>query len=270
MTDEHRLTHPDWPVPSQVHAIITTRVGGSSRGAFQGLNLASHVGDDPKKVAANRLELERLANLPSQPVWLNQTHSTQVIAADSNIGLLTEHQSGVQKEQQASHHNNSNTALDADASVSSSSNVVCCVLTADCLPILLTNQQGDWVAAIHAGWRGLLNGIIENTLSQYSSSTHELLAWLGPAISQAKFEVGAEVRQMFLSQNASDDVFFKVSGEKYLADLYGIARRKLNQQHVDVYGGDYCTYQQPELFYSYRRDGETGRMASLIWFDRIN
>lgn len=274
MTKENRLIHADWPAPSHVHAITTTRVGGASRGAYQGFNLADHVGDDPVVVANNRFELERLAHLPSQPVWLNQTHSTDVIVADANVQECARQPFGRPTKQPVEQPKAVNNGLDksrsADASTASSPNVVCSVLTADCLPILLSNQKGDWVAAIHAGWRGLLNGIIENTLSLYRSNTSDLLAWLGPAISQAKFEVGEDVRQLFLTKNANDDIFFKAYGKKYLADLYGIARNKLTQQGVAVYGGHFCTHQQPELFFSYRRDGETGRMASLIWFETLS
>ena len=232
---------PDWPVPAHVKSFMTTRTGGVSVGAFASLNLAAHVQDDPLAVTENRRSLREL--LPADPVWLNQVHGTQVIQADIASGVP-----------------------DADASFTRIPNTVCAVMTADCLPVLFCARDGSVVAAAHAGWRGLAAGVLEATLDAMQVSPDEVIAWLGAAIGPNAFEVGAEVRDAFVASHPKTDSAFKPHQHKWLADIYTLARIRLNACGVrDVYGGGLCTYTDAARFYSYRRDGVTGRMATLIW-----
>ena len=238
------LLIPDWPIPANVRAVCSTRVGGVSAGCYASLNLGDHVGDIPDNVEANRDRYQHFAAMPAAPIWLQQVHGTQVLAAASQ----------------------SISGQQADASVTSESGVVCTVMTADCLPLLLCDAAGTQVAAVHAGWRGLCDGIIEKTVCQFANPT-SVMAYLGPAISQPAFEVGAEVREAFIAVAAEAQKAFIAGVEgKWQADLYLLARQRLRSVGVaQIYGGNFCTYRQPELFFSYRRDGQTGRMASSIW-----
>lgn len=235
---------PDWPAPSTVRALVTTREGGVSAGGYGSLNLADHVGDDAAAVAENRRRLRVAAMLPQEPAWLSQVHGTGVLPA----GAVT-------------------AGACADASFTDAAGTVCAVLTADCLPVLLCDENGRWVAALHAGWRGLAAGVIESTLACWGARAAETLAWLGPAIGPQAFEVGAEVRDVFVAQDRGADAAFVPSRlGHWHADLYQLARRRLAACGVRrVWGGHWCTYHESERFYSYRRDGATGRMASLIW-----
>lgn len=239
-----RLLRPDWPAPANVHAVCSTRLGGCSIGPFAGLNLGSHVGDDPAKVAHNRQQFQQAAAMPNAPIWLNQVHGV-------TVATLT---------------HNSQSGITADVAISREPDIVATVMTADCLPLLLCDITGTQVAAVHAGWRGLCDGVIEATLASFTSGA-AVLAYLGPAISQAAFEVGTEVRAAFITHDPSAaKAFIPGKAGKYHADLYQLARQRLAACGVSqVYGGDYCTYQQRELFFSYRSDGQTGRMASSIW-----
>jgi YfiH family protein len=243
------LIVPDWPLPSTVRAVITCRSQGQSRPPYDRFNLAQHVGDDSKTVANNRQLLQHTLALPEQPLWLNQVHGAEIIYAPD-----------------------ANTCATADGSYSDKLHSACVVMTADCLPILLCNQQGTKVAAVHGGWRGLCAGIIGNALSQFDCADC-ILAYLGPAISVAYFEVGPEVRAAFLT-SAKDDVhrqaiamaFTASNGDRYMADLYALARAELRYFGVDqIYGGEFCSYAQSKQFYSYRRDQICGRNASMIW-----
>lgn len=238
---------PDWPAPPNVHALVTTRAGGASTGSWQGLNLATHVGDDPAHVALNRAWLR--AHLPVEPLWLEQVHGVACVQAEAaTCGAI------------------------ADASVSRTAQQVCAVMTADCLPVLFCSRDGQVVGAAHAGWRGLLAGVLESTIAQMQVPAMAVMAWLGPAIGPQAFEVGPEVRAAFLAAvdsaaaRAATEAAFTAHGEKWLADLYALARLRLHTLGVSaIYGGGLCTYSDAERFYSYRRDGATGRMASLIW-----
>ncbi|WP_428355729.1 peptidoglycan editing factor PgeF [Methyloprofundus sp.] len=239
------MTHwitPDWPAPANIHAATSLRTGGVSQGEFSSLNPAVHVNDKLQHVFENRLRIKNMLALPADPVWLQQTHSVQAVCAD----LVTD-------------------MVAADASYTAKRNVVCTVLTADCLPILVCDAQGTMIAAIHGGWRGLLNGIIENTLDKIPSVG--LMAWLGPAIGAQSFVVGNDVRNVFVSKSTQFASAFKDHSQgKYLADIYQIARIILAKAGVQqIYGGQYCTVTDKDRFYSYRRDGQTGRMASMIW-----
>jgi YfiH family protein len=239
--NKHWIT-PDWPAPANIHAATTLRTGGVSSGAYASLNPATHVGDDVACVSENRQRIKTMLALPAEPVWLEQTHSNLVI----NAGQTT-------------------TLQQADASYSNTAGVVCAVMTADCLPLLICSTDGKQIAAIHAGWRGLLAGIISNTVAVLS--TTNVLVWLGPAIGAARFEVGGEVREAFVAKSAAfDSAFTQTSDNKYLADIYQLARLELATLGIDaVYGGNFCTVTEQERFYSYRRDTQTGRMATLIW-----
>jgi YfiH family protein len=237
----------DWPAPANVHAVTTLRGGGFSQPPYATFNLAAHVGDDPTAVAANRARLGRLLRLPAEPRWLDQRHTATVIDAERST----------------------HPAHGADASFAGRPGVVCAVLTADCLPLLLCNRDGSRVAAAHAGWRGLAAGVLEATVTALDEPGDRLLAWLGPAIGPQAFEVGDEVREAFVAHDpAAQQAFRPTSGNRWLADLYLLAGQRLAACGVTaIYGGGWCTYSEPERFYSYRRDRTTGRMASLIWRD---
>ena len=240
---------PDWPAPANVNAVITLRGRGDSLPPFDYFNLATHVDDNPTQVAANRLLLRNQLDLKLEPFWLDQVHGTKVVYASNNALLPA-----------------------ADGAYTDIENQPCAILTADCMPVLLCNQQGTKVAAVHAGWRGLCGGIISKALAQFASCD-SVMAYLGPAISAMHFEVGAEVRSEFLSKAINNDekdsikqAFTETSAGHYLADLYALARAELTRKGVaQVYGGKFCSYSQSELFYSYRREKICGRNASLIW-----
>lgn len=234
---------PNWPAPANVKACVTTRSGGISQGAFGSFNLGDHVNDEPAAVAHNRALLAKQLNC--QPTWLEQIHGTQVVSATVSRRCT------------------------ADASITQQQGVACCVMTADCLPVLFCNQQGSQVAAAHAGWRGLAAGMLEQTITQFVSPAHEIMAWLGPAISQAAFEVGDEVRAVFVQNHpqAANAFIPSINQNKWMADLYALARIRLAACGVtQVYGGGECTYAD-ERFYSYRKNSITGRFASLVWLD---
>lgn len=236
---------PSWPAPAQVYAYTSQRQGGQSPMPYQGFNLAFHVGDAEENVIANRRQLQKCLALPTTPIWLNQVHGNTVIEA------------------MPVHLNQK-----ADGVFTRQTNRVCAILTADCLPILLCNTTGTLAAAIHAGWRGLANGIINNTLHLLNEDHHKLLAWLGPAIGPQKFEVGEDVYSLFVTQNIINQKAFTVqTTSTWLADIYELARIQLRSLGVSaIYGGEHCTFTQEQDFFSYRRDGgKTGRMASLIW-----
>lgn len=236
---------PHWPAPKNVSAVATTRSGGFSIEPFTSLNLAAHVGDDPALVEANRALLQRQLDLPSKPCWLNQTHSNRVTLLNGG----------------------SNYEVDSDSAITHKKGQVAAVMTADCLPILLCNQDGSEVAAIHAGWRGLVDGVVSNTLSKMSSDPAQLMAWIGPAISQQRFEVGEDVFQLFVDRSKNATEFFHANRpQHWLCDLPGLAAQALSDDGVrQVYLSGLCSYGDASRFYSYRRDNVTGRMACLIW-----
>jgi len=234
---------PDWPAPKSVHAVMTTRRGGFSTGPYASFNLASHVGDDERAVAENRRRLRDALSLPNEPQWLNQVHGRRVAMLSQPVNES------------------------ADAAIAFEPGPVAAVLTADCLPVFLTSRAGDRVGIAHAGWRGLVSGVVEATVAALATDPSDLIAWLGPAIGPAAFEVGGEVRRMFVAINPESAAEFRAGrGQKYLANLPGLARRRLVACGVTaVHGGEHCTVADPARYYSYRRDGQTGRMAALIW-----
>ncbi len=232
---------PDWPVPAHIRAAVTLRDGGVSRGPYASWNLAAHVGDDPAAVAENRRRLRQKLNLPADPIWLNQVHSDCIVEIGPDTG----------------------DPPSADASFTGQADTVCVVLTADCLPVLLTD--GHTVAAVHGGWRGLAAGVLDNALT-VPPWRRPPTAWLGPAIGAAAFEVGDEVRAAFLARDPALARAFRPRRNRWLADLYRIARRILQTHGVtEIFGATFCTYSEPERFFSHRRDGVCGRQAILIW-----
>lgn len=244
MSNNRNWLTPDWPLPRNVHAVATMRTGGCSAAPYASMNPAKHVGDDPASVECNRNILRTSLDLPSEPIWLNQTHSNKAVNAIV-----------------------SPMPLEADASYTDAAGVVCIVLTADCLPLLACSADGNKIAAIHAGWRGLLHGIIDNTVA--ALQTNQLSIWLGPAIGPNHFEVGGEVRNMFISRSPDyAAAFTPQTSDKWLADIYRLARINLHKLGItEIYGGGLCTVTDKDRFFSYRRDKITGRMATLIWRD---
>jgi YfiH family protein len=241
---------PDWPAPANIVALSTLRGGGASSAPYASLNFADHVDDDSEAVAANRAILSQWLPPGTRVQWLEQVHGSQVVRAGAAGSCPL-----------------------ADASWSSDRGQACAVMTADCLPVLFCSRAGDVVAAAHAGWRGLLEGVLENTVTAMGVAPADILAWLGPAIGPVAFEVGPEVRSAFLAaasreQVQATDASFVPSSQhrgRYLANLYTLARVRLaGLQSANIFGGGYCTHSDSARFFSYRRDGQTGRMASLI------
>ena len=233
---------PDWPAPAGIIAGTTTRAGGVSGGVFESLNLGDHVGDDPSHVAENRRRFVAECRIGTEPGWLNQVHGTAVRVSGET------------------------SPPEADAAIARGPGETVAVLTADCLPILVCAGPGDEIAAIHAGWRGLAAGIVAETIARMNTRPERLLAWLGPAISQPAFEVGEEVRVAFTASDpGAGECFLRNERGRWQADLYALARRRLEAAGVGaVYGGGFCTFADRARFFSYRRDGQCGRMATFI------
>ena len=241
----NHFIRPDWPAPSNVQAAATTRQGGISQGRFASFNLGFHTQDDALAVCHNRQQLYAQLQLNQEPAWLKQVHGNSVVDAANVTEPVT-----------------------ADASICCQPGKACVVMTADCLPVLLCDQAGRCVAAVHAGWRGLAAEIIGATVAAMPCQTEDLMVWLGPAIGPEAFEVGNEVRAEFLQlDDEGNQACFKPSPSgRWLADIYELARRELRALGITaIYGGGWCTVSDPARFYSYRRDGSSGRMASLIW-----
>jgi YfiH family protein len=235
----------NWIAPDGVKAIATYRGEGVSRGTYASLNLGDHVGDSADDVLENRRRLRSEVDLPAEPHWLRQVHGIDVCDADGT------------------------TSGAADASISRQRGRVLAILTADCLPVLLTSDMGDVIGAAHAGWRGLSAGVIERTVEAMGIPAERLLAWFGPAIGPRHFEVGVEVREAFLAADPTMERAFQANERgRFLADLFALARSRLERIGVrQIFGGEYCTYADPDRFFSHRRDGVTGRQAALIWLE---
>ena len=244
---------PDWPVPAHVKVVSTTRTGGFSLSPFDSFNLALHTADDESRVAKNRKLLREYFHLPAEPVWLNQVHGAKVISLDDSAA-------------------DTSVLIDADASFTTQPNKVCAVMTADCLPVFITDIKGSVVAIAHAGWKGLLAGVITATLNRLDIDHRDILVWLGPAIGPDAFVVGDEVRALFAAKGGEYESAFTAGSDagSWYCDIYQLARSELANLGVgQVYGGDQCTYGDEEKFYSYRRDGElTGRQAHCIWMSQ--
>lgn len=235
---------PDWPAPVSVRACVTTREGGVSEAPFDSLNLGDHVDDRPEAVAENRRRLTDHFSI--KPAWLQQVHGIAVALADPGL------------------------VATADASWTATPGIACAAMTADCLPALFCNRAGTRVAAAHAGWRGLAAGVLEATLDTLDVPAEDVLVWLGPAIGPKAFEVGPEVREVFINQlpEAAEAFVPSDNAGKFMADIYMLARLRLAERGVTaVYGGGFCTVTDPR-FFSYRRASRTGRFASLVWLTR--
>jgi polyphenol oxidase len=243
---------PDWPAPAGVRALSTLRSGGVSAAPYASLNLGGHVGDAPEAVAQNRRILAAAAGLPSEPAWLAQIHGVEVVDLDA-----------------VRYQGTSGLPPPADAAFTRRTGQVCAILTADCLPILLAADSGDLVAAAHAGWRGLAGGVIEAAVGALGVEPARLMAWLGPAIGPQHFEVGPEVREALLQgDSGAQDAFAPNARGRFMADLAALARRRLVSLGVDrIYGGGHCTFADGDRYFSHRRDGITGRQATLIWLE---
>lgn len=252
---------PDWPAPTNIKAFCTTRsitdgpgFKGASLPPFDAFNLATHVGDDPQTIEKNRQVLnQHPCLLPNPPFWLDQQHTVDAVCLDSVDSSYWQ-------------------PVVADASWTTQAGQVSVVMTADCIPILITNQSGSIACAIHAGWKGLADGIVSKTVRSLPEQPENLLVWIGPCIRQEHFEVGEDVYTLFCKKNPDNHLFFKMkpltSEPKYLADLAGLLSLELCYLGVKhIYDSGLCSYENSEDFYSYRRDGVTGRMASLIWIE---
>ncbi|MDO6825148.1 peptidoglycan editing factor PgeF [Marinobacter sp. 1_MG-2023] len=243
------LIRPDWSAPANIRAVCTTRAGGVSEPPWSSMNLGDHVGDVPEHVRENRIRLAGACNLPADAFgWLSQVHGTEVVCLPAGVAA---------------------TIPEADASFTRTVGRACTILTADCLPVILCDQNGTTVAAAHAGWRSLCGGVLENLVAKMEVPADTLMAWLGPAIGPKAFEVGPEVKAAFVSQAPGSEVAFSAVGARggrYMADIYQIARKRLEALGVkNISGGNFCTVSDSQRFYSYRRDGQTGRMATAIW-----
>jgi YfiH family protein len=238
---------PDWPAPEHVRAYSTTREGGVSQGAWASLNLATHVKDDPNHVAENRRRLSETLVIPNEPYWLEQVHGTEVARPELK------------------------TTQCADAAFAQQLATPCVVMTADCLPVLFCDERGTAVAAAHAGWRGLAAGVLEQTLKCFDEPS-KVMAWMGPAIGPKHFEVGDEVREVFVQQHPqAESAFIESRPGHWMADIFQLARQRLLSAGVShIFGGGICTYADADHFYSFRRESVTGRMASLIWLSDDN
>ncbi|WP_163132937.1 peptidoglycan editing factor PgeF [Agarivorans sp. Alg241-V36] len=237
----------DWPCPANVKAIYSDRLAGFSESSYDSYNLGDHVEDEAGAVQANRQHFQQ--DMPPQVCWLKQVHSTRVV--DASLASMQ--------------------FVEADASIAKQNNAVCVVMTADCLPVLFCDKQGSVVAAAHAGWRGLLDGVLENTVAAMNIAPSEIMAWFGPAIGPDAFEVGGEVYQQFVAKDSHSASAFKASSNsgKYYANIHQLAKQRLSALGlVDVYADESCTFNNASRFFSYRRDGQTGRMAAAIWLSQ--
>ena len=247
MSETSNFFTADWPAPEQVHVVTTTRRGGVSMPPYDTFNLATHVGDQPEAVQQNRARLVAKLSLPSVPLWLTQVHGRDVATVPG-----------------------AKEGVEADAAWTDQPGQVLAVLTADCLPVVICDHEGTQLAVVHAGWRGLVEGVLEAAVTKFSAAPENLLAWMGPAIGPEAFEVGPEVRHALISAYpANADAFTPGKGDRWMADIFLLARLQLGRLGVSrVFGGGRCTYSDPEHFYSYRRDGRTGRMATLAWLEQ--
>jgi YfiH family protein len=239
---------PDWPAPAQVRCAFTLRSGGVSAAPYDSLNVGTHVGDAVEAVRENRRRVRECLRLPAEPVWLQQVHGTDVVDLDVSEG-----------HEQAR----------ADAAVTHKGGRVCVIQVADCMPVLFAACDGSAVGAAHAGWRGLAGGVLEQTVRASGVPATSLIVWLGPTISQQHFEVGDDVRTAFVSGDSAAAAAFETNTRgRWQCDLYSLARRRLAALGVrDVFGGGWCTYADTARFFSFRRDGQCGRMAALIWLE---
>lgn len=261
------LISPEWEAPPGVRGVMTTRLGGVSVAPWDSLNLGVHVGDDATSVLENRARLREAANLPSEPVWLEQVHGSSVIVLDAGDIPRTVTAEQLMQSRRPR----------ADAAVTQQAGVVCAIQVADCLPVLFTARDGSVVGAAHAGWRGLASGVLGATVAAMGVPGDQIVAWLGPAIGPQNFEVGDDVVAAFVATAHADQreqteaAFVRKPGGKWLCDLFALARLRLAAAGVtQVSGGGLCTVSDARRFYSYRRDEQTGRMAALVWLEGLS
>jgi polyphenol oxidase len=263
------LILPDWPAATNVRAVMTTRAGGVSSPPWESLNLGVHVGDSTASVLENRSRVRKEARLPSEPVWLEQVHGTTVVTLEPDAAA------GADDAAAGAEDGAARSAQRADAAVTKYSGVVCAIQVADCMPVLFASREGSVVGAAHAGWRGLAGGVLDATISAMRVPPSDLVAWMGPAIGPKHFEVGTDVVEAFVQSAPPEHraqtqaAFTRIAQgpkDKWLCDLYTLARLRLAAAGIQhIFGGGWCTVAQAEQFFSYRRDGQTGRMAALIW-----
>jgi YfiH family protein len=272
---ELRIISPDWPAPRGVRAAFTLRTGGVSTAPYNSLNLGAGIGDSAEAVAENRRRVGEWLQLPSEPVWLEQVHGIVVVDVDEDVGVEPRRVRSVCAESATGGTGLGAPAVAprADACVARRTGRVCAVRVADCMPVLFAARDGSAVGAAHAGWRGLAAGVLESTIQRLGVAPAQLIAWMGPAIGPAHFEVGDDVRAAFVAADAGAEGAFVANARgRWQCDLYALARRRLSGLGVtNVYGGGWCTHADAGRFFSYRRDGKCGRMAALIWIqpDRL-
>ena len=236
---------PDWPAPSHVRALITERSASQPADPYNGFNLGNHVGDNPGRVVAHRLSLVQQLRLVGEPRWLTQVHGARVCELDGS---------------------EERPVADGSFTTQPGDEVVCAVLSADCAPVFLSDRIGSFVGLLHAGWRGVIAGVIEQGIAQVPAEPQDIIAWVGPSISQRAFEVGDEVREQFLTADPVDQQYFARKGNRYMADLPGLVLARLRRCEIAfAAASDCCTYAEPRRWFSHRRQGRCGRMASLIW-----
>lgn len=262
-TNNRKYITPNWPAPNNIKAFCTARQGGVSDGRYHSFNLGDNTQDSPENILTNKNKLITDLELPNSPLWINQVHGNNCIELNT----------------QTAQKSLSDQLVSADAVFTTQPNNICLVRTADCLPILLCDTNGAHstaVAAVHAGWKGFIAGVIENAIDKFnhqlklSNTQSSVIAWLGPAISQKHFELGPEVYELFIEKYNFAENYFIQKNQKHFLDLTGLAKAILEKHHITTYYQDFCTYEQDDLFYSYRRDHDTGRMASLIWLEKQN
>jgi YfiH family protein len=257
-----QIITPEWPTPPGVRAAFTLRSGGVSVAPYGSLNLGARIGDSPDAVAENRRRVREKLRLPAEPVWLEQVHGVEVVglgAVDAPANVAAVGRAGAADDRPPT----------GDASVALGAGQVCAIRVADCMPVLFAARDGSVVGAAHAGWRGLAGGVLEATIGRLGVSAADLIAWMGPAIGPKHFEVGEDVRAAFIAADAGAASAFAANARgRWQCDLYALARRKLSALGVSgIYGGGWCTFAEADRFFSYRRDGQCGRMAALIWME---
>jgi polyphenol oxidase len=251
---------PDWPAPPGVRAAFTLRTGGVSVAPYDSLNLGARIGDSPGAVGENRRRVREKLRLPAEPIWLEQVHGTEVVELAAIVaGVRSAGPVGAAPD----------IAPTGDASIARSAGWVCAIRVADCMPVLFAAQDGSAVGAAHAGWRGLAGGVLEATVRRLGVPASKLIAWMGPAIGPKHFEVGDDVRAAFMAADADSASAFVMNVRgRWQCDLHALARRRLNALGLSaIYGGGWCTFAEADRFFSYRRDGQCGRMAALTWIE---
>jgi YfiH family protein len=272
-----QIITPKWPAPSGVRAAFTLRTGGVSLAPYDSLNIGARIGDSPEAVAENRRRVREKLRLPAEPVWLEQVHGVQVVelgtagraGMSGRQGAPSDAAAGALSDVAMRGADSGELVPTADAVVARDAGQVCAIRVADCMPVLFAAHDGSAVGAAHAGWRGLAGGVLEATIGRLGIPAAKLIAWMGPAIGPEHFEVGEDVRAVFTAVDLGAASAFSANARgRWQCDLYALARRRLSALGVSaIYGGGWCTFAEADRFFSYRRDGQCGRMAALIWID---